>query len=290
MKQWLLYFFAVVAITALVPVAANRACAPDSQPKLTLLSGSEVTEITAEEFALGLLLSEGEALASQEAKQAFAAVARSIACNIAYRGYRHADFCLCSDPACCPALADPESVSAEYLKECTLAVEATRGQALRFEGLPAATPFTYCAGSGTLAHSELAYLVSVAEPSPCTDHGTQLKISYARLKEAFPRLAELGNGQISENSVAVYDSMGKCSFCLLGGEYIGAADLKAALSLPSSQFSLAFGDGEISFECFGQGDCLGLSLCGAEKMAQDGKTAEEILAFYFPKLELSKIY
>lgn len=51
--------------------------------------------------------------------------------------------------------------------------------------------------------------------------------------------------------------------------------------LPSTNFYVEAIDDGIRFVCLGKGHCMGLSQYGANKMALDGKTVEEILAYYY---------
>lgn len=290
MKNWLLYFFAVLIITAAVPFAAEKAAVSDPIPKITVLRGSEVKEVSAEEFALCVLIAEGGSLPSFEAKKALAVAARSLASYIDFNGYRHSDFDLCSDPECCVALSDPEQASVELLAECRNAVDETRGMVLEFERLPAATLFTYCAGSGTRSDPEFSYLCAVAESERCDKHVSELKTDYSAFSEAIPELSSCTPEELLKSSFIAYDASGKCSFGVFNGVCIGAEEIASSLSLPSAEFKISFEEKEAVITCYGEGSGFGLNLCGAERMAESGKSFTEIIAFYYPKLNLNKIY
>lgn len=290
MKNWLLYFFAVLVIAAAVPFAAEKATVSDPVPRITVLCGSEVKELSAEEFALCVLVAEGDSLPSFEAKKALAVAARSLASYIDFNGYKHSDFDLCSDPECCVALADPGQAEKTLLDECESAVAETRGEVLEFERLPAAALFTYCAGSGTRDNDEFEYLCAVAEDERCERHGNELKIDYPALSQAIPGLSACTPEELVQNSFIAYDASGKCSFGVFNGACISAETLASSLSLPSAEFKILFDDEDAVITCFGEGSGFGLNLCGAERMAESGKSFAEIIGFYYPKLTLNKIY
>lgn len=87
-----------------------------------------------------------------------------------------------------------------------------------------------------------------------------------------------------------------------GGEYtaggylkrieIGAATfsgtkLRALFGLRSSAFTVKYENGEFVFTVHGYGHGVGMSQIGANAMAKEGFSAEEILAHYYPGTELS---
>lgn len=49
------------------------------------------------------------------------------------------------------------------------------------------------------------------------------------------------------------------------------------------------GEDGLHFLCQGKGHGLGMSQYGAERMAQEGKTAEEILKYYFPNAQVGTV-
>lgn len=290
MKNWLLYFFAVLVVTAAVPFAAEKTAVSDPVPKITVLRGSEVKEISAEEFALCVLIAEGGSLPSFEAKKALAVAARSLASYIDFNGYKHSEFDLCSDPDCCLALSDPEQAEEALFAECKNAVDETRGMVLEFDRLPAAALFTYCAGSGTRDNPELGYLCAVAESERCEAHGSELKMDYSAFSEAIPGISSCTSEELLQSSFIAYDASGKCSFGVFNGVCIGAEELASSLSLPSAEFNISFDEEEAVITCYGEGSGFGLNLCGAERMAESGKSFSEIIALYYPELNLNKIY
>ena len=85
MKNWLLYFFAIIISIFSVSALSSRVYGENSTPKISVLRDGEVTEITVEEYALCVLLHEQESLKSIESKKALAVAARSAPASPGWR-------------------------------------------------------------------------------------------------------------------------------------------------------------------------------------------------------------
>ena len=71
-----------------------------------------------------------------------------------------------------------------------------------------------------------------------------------------------------------------------GNTYVNGDYVRESLSLPSSSFTVSHEDNQWIFTCKGVGHGLGMSLYGADQMASEGKTCQEILKYYFPKYDI----
>lgn len=93
----------------------------------------------------------------------------------------------------------------------------------------------------------------------------------------------------SDFEILAGDSAGYVSRMRIGSTECTGDQFRDALSLPSSCFSLSQGENgedEITITTTGKGHGLGMSLWTARKMAEEGNTFEEILAFFFEGTEL----
>ena len=77
-----------------------------------------------------------------------------------------------------------------------------------------------------------------------------------------------------------YDSGTLRSISFGGCEILGA-ELRNALGLRSAAISVEYSEDRFRFSCLGYGDNLGLSLNCANEMALRGKSAEEILRYFY---------
>lgn len=72
-----------------------------------------------------------------------------------------------------------------------------------------------------------------------------------------------------------------------GDSYVNGDYVRESLSLPSSCFSIKYQDDQWIFTCRGVGHGLGMSLYGANILAQQGKHYREIIEHYFPNYDIS---
>ena len=73
-----------------------------------------------------------------------------------------------------------------------------------------------------------------------------------------------------------------------GKAYTGE-EVMRMLELPSDNYYVEEIEGGIRFVCLGKGNCLGLSQYGANVMALEGKSMEEMIAYYYKDVTIEKI-
>lgn len=71
-----------------------------------------------------------------------------------------------------------------------------------------------------------------------------------------------------------------------GNTYVNGDFVRESLSLPSCAFTISHQENQWIFTCKGVGHGLGMSLYGADKLASEGKTFQEILKHYFPEYDI----
>lgn len=71
------------------------------------------------------------------------------------------------------------------------------------------------------------------------------------------------------------------------GQIVDGEELADALGLESSCFTLSDFEGSLRAVCLGSGHGYGLCQYGAERMAQQGRSAEEILQYYYKNIVLT---
>lgn len=74
-----------------------------------------------------------------------------------------------------------------------------------------------------------------------------------------------------------------------GEETLSGDDWKTIFSLPSTNFYLEEYEGKLRIITLGQGHCMGMSQYGANEMAKEEKTWEDILAWYYPGTKIKNI-
>ena len=75
----------------------------------------------------------------------------------------------------------------------------------------------------------------------------------------------------------------------IGDQSFSGTALRKLLNLRSTAFSVTIKDDVVSFQTRGYGHRVGMSQYGANAMAQEGKTWEEILQYYYAGTKLVSI-
>ncbi|MNF08085.1 hypothetical protein D3C80_2084090 [compost metagenome] len=72
----------------------------------------------------------------------------------------------------------------------------------------------------------------------------------------------------------------------IGGKVFSGREVREKLGLASSQFAWKWAGAQITFTTYGYGHGVGLSQWGANGMAKEGKTAEEIVTYYYTGISI----
>lgn len=88
-----------------------------------------------------------------------------------------------------------------------------------------------------------------------------------------------------------YNDSGRVERLQLGNNIWTGREVRTLLGIPSTDFTIAYDAAtkKVRVNTQGYGHGVGMSQYGAEAMANDGKTAEEILHYYYQDIEIKKI-
>lgn len=140
--------------------------------------------------------------------------------------------------------------------------------------------------------TQLPYLVSVESEGDILAPDYKVTETFDRktmrllLMQAFP------DGEFPSDSpeewieVLERSDSGYITSVLVGGEEVHGQKLRNALGLRSSCIDIAFANGTFSITSKGYGHGVGMSQYGADFMARQGKSCEEILSHYYPHTKL----
>ncbi|MDL2285892.1 SpoIID/LytB domain-containing protein [Desulfococcaceae bacterium OttesenSCG-928-F15] len=182
------------------------------------------------------------------------------------------------------------------------AVLATMGEILVWEGAPALAAFHADSGGRTEASSHVwggayPYLASFHDQ---WTKGTpympwQYSVDEKNLLERIPQLRKLGT--IQEIRTSGQTPSGRVRDLIFKGRWgevrLSATEFRNLAGpqlIKSTNFSVTkVSGGNFSFEGKGYGHGVGMSQWGAKKMAEAGKTNDEILKYYYPYLKTAKV-
>ncbi len=188
----------------------------------------------------------------------------------------------------------------DYAEKIKKAVSATRGEYLVYDN-KVVKAFFYAVSSGKTEDVSdvwgvsLPYLKSVDSAEDARADGYRSRVFYP--KDAFFTVLRglRPNLQVDEGfsdtlcQTKCHDS-GSVDTVEIFGEAFTGAEIQKAFRLRSTVFSLRLVDGQAVFDVKGYGHGVGMSQFGANAMANNGKTYQEILCHYYTDVKLACLY
>ena len=313
MKKRLWIYFAYVAVLVILPILVARPWQNGKKEesalpqKVTVLfpeTGEEQT-MELEEYVKGVVAAEMPASFETEALKAQAVAARTYTVSHMKDGAHpgHSAANTCTDPTHCKAYKSEEEAKASWGKEgkaywekISSAVEATEGEIAVYQGEPIDAVF-HSASAGHTADAKdvwsasVPYLKSVEsrgeEASP--DYRSTVTVPFSSFREkilsAHPDLALSSPSDIGAAEVG---DGGYVKWVTIGGEAIKGGELRSLFSLRSTAFSITADGENVVFSVTGHGHGVGMSQYGANAMAKEGASYQEILANYYTGTTVEK--
>ncbi len=141
----------------------------------------------------------------------------------------------------------------------------------------------YTASSISVFNEEREYLTSVESPFD-KDNSNTITIS----KEDFCTKLNITCNQISISNITKDNSNRVTSLKINNKEYTGI-QVRKQLSLRSTDFTINIKDNDIEITTKGYGHGVGMSQYGANNMAKQGYTYDEILKYYYQDIKIESI-
>lgn len=98
-----------------------------------------------------------------------------------------------------------------------------------------------------------------------------------------------GQMSIWQIQIVEKDNAGYVKQIQIGTEIYSGEEVRHRLGLSSACFEYEIKNNTVEFTCYGQGHGVGLSIYGANGMALEGKTWEEILRWYYPGTDIGSL-
>ena len=307
MKKMMIVFLATVIFISVVPIfhlflinpteISDDYTASGQKISVYNIKTDKVTEQNIEEYLVGVVTAEMPALYEIEALKAQAVAARSyILTKIGKDNPDHKGADVCTNPAHCKAYTSPEEAKEnwgndynKYYNKIKSAVDKTKGEYISYEGETAVACFYAVSGGRTENASdvwggETPYLRSVESVGD---------LSYENLKEtvSFPKdeaISRLGVNSLKISDLK-YTEGGSVKNIKIGEKEFSGTEIRSIFGLNSANFEVSTTEKELIFVTTGKGHGVGMSQYGANQMAKDGKTYEEILLHYYQGVTIEKI-
>lgn len=274
----------------------------DQSVTLQVQLGDEVREMTLGDYLWGVVAAEMPASFEQEALNAQACAARTYTVYKLLHPTAAHEADLCDNTGCCQAWMSREERMAAWgerrdslAEKITLAVESTDGWAVCYGNAPLQAVFHAASGEVTRSAeaawgTDVPYLQSVNSPEgeEVPNYYSVVNVSAADFAAALPECHLSGDcaGWIGEIN---YDSSGLSESVVIGDAEVKTTRLRSLFSLRSSNLSVEAGGDTITFHVTGYGHGVGMSQYGANALAKQGYTWQEILTWYYSGASVEKL-
>ena len=278
----------------------------DSAVQLAVQDGETVENMALDEYLRGVVRGEMPASFELEALKAQAAAERTYVYYqlAAGRKEAHPDADVCTDPACCSAWLSEQAAREKWGEEfdgwesrIEDAVAATDGQTALYGGQPILAVFhSSSAGktaeAGDVWSGDVPYLRSVDSPEgeetvPNYYSAAEFTAAEARtlLAQAHPELTFSGGPDKWFGAVEKDDS-GRVGTVEVCGAPLRGVEVRRIFSLRSACFTIDAAADRVTFRVTGYGHGVGMSQYGANELARQGRTWQEILLWYYADITI----
>lgn len=269
-----------------------------NEKKVMVYTGEDGQEMTLSDYITGVVLAEMPAQFSEEALKAQAVAARTYTLKRMKSGDKHGGG-VCTDPGCCQAYCDEElflgrGESLESFEKVKKAVNETVEQVLIYNGDYIEATYFSCSGGRTedalaVWGSDIPYLQTVI--SPGEEFATHYTDTVKFTLDEFSCLLGITIPDKPEEMISniTYTTGGGVNSIKIGEEVFSGLQVRSLLELPSTSFYITALGNTVTVTTKGFGHRVGMSQYGAEAMATQGSSYQEILAHYYPGAELVNV-
>ncbi len=280
-----------------------------SNIKLLHTKTRTVDNLSIDEYLYGVVSAEMPVNYDLEALKAQAVVARTYTIfQIKNSKGKHDGADMCDDFNCCQAWISKEDRLNRWSNDekdsnwekIVNSVNMTQGKVITFNGEPIDAFFHSNSGGTTETVSnvwggtDLPYLQSVQTSGEEGYNGYNSEAEFSKeeliniLKKKY---SEIEINFEDENSIKIleYTQSGRVKTIKFGNVQIAGTEIRTLLGLKSTNFSIENNEDKIKFLVTGYGHGVGMSQTGADSLAKQGKTYEEIIKHFYTGVEVTQI-
>ena len=282
----------------------------DSKNRIKLLHTNDgsIEELDLDEYLYGVVSAEMPANYEIEALKAQAIVARTYTIyKEKTANAKHEGATICDDSNCCQAwiskedrLARWEETNAEELwNKIVSSVDSTKGKIITYEGEPINAFFHSNSGGATeiplnvWGGSGYTYLqvVETAGEDAYSQYSSEVILTkddvIEKIKKNHPEI-EINFDLEDSIKIKEYTDSGRIKTITFGNVNLSGVEARTLFGLKSANFEVKVDGNNIIFNVIGYGHGVGMSQTGADSMAKQGKTCEEIIKHFYSGVEISE--
>lgn len=253
-------------------------------------TNGNVVTMTLERYIIGVVAAEMPASFSIEALKAQAVVARTYTLRKVSRGE------MLTDSVQTQAYLDESQLRAlwgndydHYYQKIEHAVLETKGVAVRYQGDYIDAVYHSMSNGRTEAAvqvwgNEVPYLQSV--DSSWDQQVTSYQVTQEKELQLVMNLLGVSFEDLENIEIMERNSSGRVVRVRIGGQVYQGTKLRSLLGLRSTDFDLEFVDGRLTVTTRGYGHGVGMSQHGANEMAKNGFSYEQIIKHYYTGVSL----
>ena len=277
--------------------------------KLLHTDTDKVEDIQLDEYLYGVVSAEMPASFEEEALKAQAVVARTYTIyKIVNNDGKHGEADICDDSGCCQAWISKEdrlekwdeNKREENWNKIVDAVKSTQGKIITYEGKPINAFFHSNSGGATEAPIDVwggsgyPYLQSVATAGEdaYSQYSSEATFSKEEFEEKIKEVHSDFEIDFDEKDcikVEEYTDGNRVKTVKIGNLELSGVEVRTIFGLRSANFKVTINDNEIKFEVTGYGHGVGMSQTGADSLAKEGQSYEDIIHHYYTDVEIEEL-
>ncbi len=266
----------------------------------------EIEELPLDTYVKGVVAAEMPADYEEEALKAQAVVARTYTIyTIIHNNNKHENADLCDNSNCCQAWISKddrlskweEDKRDQYLKKIEEAVDSTNGKIITYNGEVIDAFFHSNSGGVTetpvnvWGGTNYPYLQSVqtAGEEGYKQYSSEVKLTkdefINKIKETHPNLNIDFN---DEHSIEIieYTESNRVKTIKIGNINLSGVEIRKILGLKSTKFEVKVDNDNVIFTVTGYGHGVGMSQTGADSMAKQNSSYEDIIHHFYTNVEI----
>ena len=268
----------------------------------------EVEQVNLEEYLCHVVSAEMPADYELEALKAQAIVARTYT-MYKMKNKKNEKEDICDDSTCCQAWVSKEDRLARWeeskresnwqkIEQC---INETRGKIVTYQNEPINAFFHANSGGKTEipvnvwgGGSNLPYLqvVETAGEEGYTQYASEVELTQEeilnKLKEKYADI-QIDFTKEEEVQIIDYTDSQRVKTVRFGNHELSGVETRTIFGLKSTNFEITKQEGKIKFSVKGYGHGVGMSQTGADALAKQGKTAEDIIHHFYQDVEIKQI-
>ena len=277
--------------------------------KLLHKNTGEIDEIKLDEYLYGVVSAEMPANFEMEALKAQAIVARTYTVyKIKTSGGKHEGADICDDSTCCQAWISKEKrlekwdedKREEYWNKIVTAVDSTAGKIVTYDGEPINAFFHSNSGGKTeiplnvWGGSGYPYLqvVATSGEEEYSQYSSEVELTKEELIEKIKAVHsdfEIDFSKEDAIKIIEYTDSDRIKTIKFGNLELSGVEARTIFGLKSANFTVEVSDDLIKFQVKGYGHGVGMSQTGADALAKQGKTCEEIIKHFYVGVEINNL-